>query len=129
MDWNLDSSRPIWPQLEEQLKRMIVAGQFPPGEQFPTVRELAEDARVNPNTMQRALSQLEQEGLLVTLRTSGRKVTEDAAHIEELGRKFMEERIACFCDEIAEMGFTTEQAIETIRKIERKRQRGGDSDE
>ena len=129
MDWNLDSSRPIWPQLEEQLKRMIVAGQFPPGEQFPTVRELAEDARVNPNTMQRALSQLEQEGLLVTLRTSGRKVTEDAAHIEELGRKFMEERIARFCDEIAEMGFTTEQAIETIRKIEGKRQRGGDSDE
>jgi DNA-binding transcriptional regulator YhcF (GntR family) len=126
MDWNLDSSRPIWPQLEEQLKRMIVAGQFPPGEQFPTVRELAEDAKVNPNTMQRALSQLEHEGLLVTMRTSGRRVTEDGGHIESLRKQIAEEKVESFCNEIGAMGFSTEEIIEIMRKKEGDRQRGGE---
>ena len=127
MDWNLDSSRPIWPQLEEQLKRMIVAGRFPPGEQFPTVRELAEDAKVNPNTMQRALSELEHEGLLVTMRTSGRRVTEDAGHIESLRKRIAEEKVKLFCDEIGDMGFATEEIVEIMRKREGDRQRGGEN--
>ena len=55
MDFELQSSRPIWLQLAEQLGRRIVTGAYPPGSRFPTVRDLAAEAGVNPNTMQRAL--------------------------------------------------------------------------
>ena len=87
MDWNLDSSRPIWPQIEAALKRLIVSGQVSPGDPFPSVRELANDAKVNPNTMQRALSELEHDELLVTMRTSGRRVTDRADKIEEIRKE------------------------------------------
>ena len=59
MDWKLDDGRPIWPQLSQQLARRIIAGVYPPGSRLPSVRELAAEAGVNPNTMQRALAQLE----------------------------------------------------------------------
>ena len=129
MDWKLDSSRPIWPQIEEQIKGMIVSGRFGPGDQFPTVRELAEDARVNPNTMQRALSQLETEGLLVTMRTAGRRVTENVERIESIRKQIVEERVRRFYEEISSLGLTTEQIIEAMGKIEGDRRRGGENDE
>ena len=116
MDWNLDSSRPIWPQLEEQLKRMIVAGQFPPGEQFPTVRELAEDAKVNPNTMQRALTELEREGLLYTQRTSGRFVSEDAGMIEGLKRSGAEQKAREFYLEMVQNGLSADEIRRLLEK-------------
>ena len=65
MEWKLTDDRPIWMQLSEQMARRIVAGQYPPGSKLPAVRELAADAGVNPNTMQRALAQLENDGLAV----------------------------------------------------------------
>ena len=77
MEWKLDDSRPIWPQLKEQLIIAIVAGEYNMGGSFPTVRELAEDAGVNRNTMQRALSELEHDGFVTTNRTAGRTVTTD----------------------------------------------------
>lgn len=84
MPWELKSDRPIYSQLMEQIKLMIVSGIFPAGSKLPPVRELAADASVNPNTMQRALSQLENEGLLYTQRTSGRFVTEDVQKITSI---------------------------------------------
>ena len=77
MDWRLTGDRPIWQQLAEQVTERILAGEYPPGSRLPAVRELAAQAGVNPNTMQRALAQLEQDGLAVTSRTAGRTVTED----------------------------------------------------
>ena len=77
MKWKLDDSRPIWPQLKEQLVIAIVAGEYPMGGSFPTVRELAEEAGVNRNTMQRALGELENDGFVITNRTAGRTVTTD----------------------------------------------------
>ena len=71
MDWKLDDSRPIWLQLSQQLARRIIAGVYPPGSKLPPVRELAAEAGVNPNTMQRALAQLELEGLARADRTAG----------------------------------------------------------
>ncbi len=69
MAWNLQSDRPIYAQLVEQIQRMIVTGVFPAGSRLPSVRELAVEAAVNPNTMQRALARLEEDGLLYTQRT------------------------------------------------------------
>ena len=86
MEWKLTDDRPIWMQLSEQMARRIVAGQYPPGSKLPAVRELAADAGVNPNTMQRALAQLENDGLAVSNRTAGRMVTENIAAIEAVRR-------------------------------------------
>ena len=84
MGEQFDASRPIYAQLVERLKARILAGTYPPGGHLDSVRDLAADAGVNPNTMQRALAQLETEGLVRTERTAGRYVTEDTALIEQL---------------------------------------------
>ena len=84
MDWDLDDSRSIYPQLKELIKRGIITGEYAPGSAFPTVRELASDAGVNRNTMQRAMAELESEGLLITNRTAGRTVTTDLSLIEQM---------------------------------------------
>ena len=75
MNWNITAGRPVYVQLVEQLELALVAGEFPPGSRIPPVRELAADAGVNPNTMQRALQELESRGLLQAQRTAGRTVT------------------------------------------------------
>ena len=84
MKWNLNEDRPIWIQLKEQLGKQIVSGRFQYGEKLPSVRELAKEAGVNPNTMQRALASLDQDGLTSTNRTSGRCVTTDKGHIDSV---------------------------------------------
>lgn len=84
MSEQFDAGRPIYAQLVERLKARILAGTYPPGGHLDSVRDLAAAAGVNPNTMQRALAQLESEGLVRTERTSGRYVTEDTNLIEQL---------------------------------------------
>ena len=95
MSEQFDSSRPIYAQLVERLKAKILAGTYPPGGHLDSVRDMAAAAGVNPNTMQRALAQLETEGLVRTERTAGRYVTEDTMLIEQLraatAEKFAEE--------------------------------------
>ena len=81
MPWNLDPQRPIYAQIIERVQLDIVTGHYAPGSRLPSVRELAAQAAVNPNTMQRALSELEGSGLIYAQRTSGRFVTEDTARI------------------------------------------------
>ena len=77
MQWQLRGDRPIYQQIMEKLTEQIVSGQLNAGDKVPPVRELAAQAGVNPNTMQRALADLEREGLMHSNRTSGRYVTED----------------------------------------------------
>lgn len=84
MDWEFDNERPIYTQLVEQIERAVVCGRWAPGQKLPGVRELAAQAGVNPNTMQRALAALEQSGLLRTERTNGRFVTQNAESIAAL---------------------------------------------
>ena len=81
MRWNIRSDAPVYSQLVEHIKLAIVSGEFPLGSRLPSVRELAAEAGVNPNTMQRAFAELEREGLVLTQRTAGRTVTEDALRI------------------------------------------------
>ena len=88
MAWSLQSDRPLYAQLVGQLQRMIVTGVYPAGSRLPSVRELAAEAAVNPNTMQRALVKLEEDGLIFTQRTSGRYVTEEQEKIMETKKKW-----------------------------------------
>ena len=87
MNWHISAGRPVYVQLVEQLELALVAGEFPPGSRIPPVRELAADAGVNPNTMQRALQELEGRGLLQAQRTAGRTVTADDAALRALRRR------------------------------------------
>ncbi len=84
MPWNLNSDKPIFMQLIEIIQHSILSGTYPPGSKLPSVRDLASQAAVNPNTMQKALAELERSGLVYSQRTSGRFITEDISMIEEL---------------------------------------------
>ena len=120
MAWNLQSDRPIYAQLVDQIQRMIVTGIFPAGSRLPSVRELAAEAAVNPNTMQRALVKLEEDGLLYTQRTSGRYVTEETERIMEVKRALAEELIRKFVENMNRLGYTREQSVELLKKEEEK---------
>ncbi|HZJ82569.1 MAG TPA: GntR family transcriptional regulator, partial [Clostridia bacterium] len=93
MTWSLESDRPIYVQIVEQMELKICSGVYPLGSKLPSVRDLAQEVSVNPNTMQRALSILEESGLLYTLRTSGRFVTEDVDLIKQTRTKLAQEQV------------------------------------
>ena len=110
MDWNFRSDQPIYSQLTQRLTEAIVSGIYAPGEKLPSVRELAVEAGVNPNTMQRALAQLESEGLVRTERTSGRYVTEDTNLIEQLRAAAAHDIAADVLEKMRSIGYTPEKA-------------------
>lgn len=114
MSEQFDSSRPIYAQLVERLKARILAGTYPPGGHLDSVRDLAAAAGVNPNTMQRALAQLEAEGLVRTERTNGRFVTEDTTLIEQLRATAAREIAGEFVAKMHSIGYTPEQAAQLL---------------
>ena len=114
MDWKLDSGLPIWPQLTQQLKRRIVTGIYPPGSRLPSVRELAAEAGVNPNTMQRALVQLEQEGLARADRTAGRQVTQNGEVLKAVRLREAESVIRDYFEAMSARGWSRERAVELL---------------
>ena len=110
MEWKLDDSRSLWPQLKELLMRAIVAGEYPMGGPFPTVRDLAQEAGVNRNTMQRAMAELEAEALLITNRTAGRTVTTDQKLVDAMKERLAEQNIATYLREMRALGYTAGEA-------------------
>ena len=116
MAWNLDSDRPIYAQILERIQMQIVAGVYRPGTKIPSVRELAADAGVNPNTMQKALAELERSGLVATQRTSGRVVTEDLNMIKETRNQLAGEQVKDFVRRMRELGFDREDIIDLLKK-------------
>jgi DNA-binding transcriptional regulator YhcF (GntR family) len=121
MEWKLTGDRPIWLQLKEQITQRIVTGVYPMGGRLPTVRDLATEAGVNPNTMQRALSELENDGLAVTNRTAGRLVTTDASVVETVRDALASKCMMDFYDGMAQLGFSREEAK---RKLEEAKEDG-----
>lgn len=115
MDWQITADRPVWLQLIEQLELAIAAGEYPAGARLPAVRELAARAAVNPNTMQRALQELEARGLLVTQRTAGRSVTEDIGRIAALRRRLAEAEAARFLQRMERLGCPPQEALAFLR--------------
>lgn len=116
MKWLFSNDAPIYTQLIEQIKVGIVSGAFPPGERLPSVRDLATEAGVNPNTMQRALAELERDGLVYSQRTAGRFVTEDTAMIETAKRGLAERHIKTFLAAMLRLGFQQEEIMTLLRQ-------------
>ena len=110
MDWTIENDRPIWLQLYEQLTLRIVTGQYPMGSKMPTVRELAAEAGVNPNTMQRALAYLEEQGLATSNRTAGRMVTDDREKIQEVRMELARTCMDAYLQGMKVLGFTEAEA-------------------
>lgn len=114
MPWILDDTRPIYLQLEDIIKSKIIAGIYKPGQKLPSVRELAAEAAVNPNTMQKALAELERSGLVYTQRTSGRYITEDTAIMQNLKHQLTHDLIQQFLEAMAHLGYTREESIQLL---------------
>ena len=116
MEWQFSNDAPIYTQLIQQVKVGIVTGAFPPGERLPSVRDLATEAGVNPNTMQRALAELERDGLVYSQRTAGRFVTEDNTMINQAKRSLAERHVKTFLEAMLRLGFQKDEIIDLISK-------------
>lgn len=125
MKWSFSNDLPIYAQLIEQIKVGIATGAFPPGERLPSVRDLAMEAGVNPNTMQRALAQMETEGLVYSQRTAGRFVTEDDARIDEMKRDLAHGYILAFIAAMSKLAISQEEAI-ALLEVEYRKETGKD---
>ncbi len=115
MAWEFKDGTPMYRQIVQIFERKIASGEYQPEEKIPSVRDLAMEAGVNPNTMQRALSELESEGLVHTERTNGRFVTSEPGVLDELRRRLSYTCIQRFFRELTEIGFTRPQIIEAVR--------------
>lgn len=117
MSWDLTSDRPIYVQIIEQMELKICSGVYPLGSKLPSVRELAREASVNPNTMQRALSKLEETGLLYSVRTSGRFVTEDVNVIKETKKRIAKEQLKEFLKKMTDLGFDQQEILSMLNDM------------
>lgn len=118
MEWQIAAGRPVYIQLVEQLERAVVTGVYPPGERVPAVRDLAAQAQVNPNTMQRALAEMELRGLLVTQRTTGRTVTSDTALIAKTRQALAASLAQDFLAQAKALGLTREEILALLQQEE-----------
>ena len=109
MSWTFDNKKPIYLQIMEKIKLQIVSHTLEPNQQLPTVRELASEAGVNPNTIQRALSDLEREGFVYSKRTTGRFVTEDKELIAQSRKQLSEEELEHFVSSMTNFGYEKEE--------------------
>jgi len=116
MEWHITADRPVYLQLIEQIELAIAAGAYQAGERLPGVREMAAQAAVNPNTMQRALQELEARGLLNTQRTAGRSVTADAARIAQLREQLAHTQMEQFIESMARLGYEPPQALALLQE-------------
>lgn len=120
MAWKFASDRPIYAQIAEMIRQDIVSGKYKMGERLPSVRDLASEAAVNPNTMQRALLDLEAEGLITTQRTSGRLITSDPAVIEAARARLAREIAAEFLNKMKQMGNDKQKALQILENLEKE---------
>ena len=111
MSWKLNPDRPVYMQLIERITTDIIAGIY------PSVRDLAQTAGVNPNTMQKALSEMERTNLVYSQRTSGRFITEDLNMIDNLKTELASEQIKEFLDKMQKIGLSKEDIIGLIKKV------------
>ena len=114
MSWHFQTDRPIYLQMEEKIKLSIVSGIYAPGEKLPAVRDMAVEAGVNPNTVQRAYAELEREGLVFSQRTSGRFVTEDKGVVEKMKDEMAAKQIELFLASMAAIGFSVDETLKLI---------------
>lgn len=117
MKWEINSERPVYLQLIEKIQAGIISGYYKPGDKLPSVRDLAIEAAVNPNTMQKALSELERTGLIYTNRTSGRFITSDEAMINKLKGSSAQEIILEFLTKMKQLGYLPEETLTLLSNM------------
>lgn len=118
MSWNLNNAVPIYQQIQDRIKNDIISGKYLPGQKLPGVRDLATEASVNPNTMQRALTNLEQEGFIITLGTNGRVVTSDLDLIKDEKYTQFQSITMAYLQKVQSLGFSKQEASDRILQIE-----------
>lgn len=117
MNWKLTGDGPVYLQIMAIIRGAVLSGHFAQGQRLPPVRELAAEARVNPNTMQRALWELEREGLLISQGTIGRMVTEDNGILERIRQAEME-KVAKEClDKFKTLGLSAQEAGSLLMRL------------
>lgn len=113
-EWRFSDDKPIYIQIAEQMQKLIVSGLLKPGDKLPSVRDLASDAQVNPNTMMRALSELEQRKLVISHRVNGKTITEDTGLISKMKDELARGVINAFLKSMKQLGFAQEQIAELM---------------
>ncbi|HPU62807.1 MAG TPA: GntR family transcriptional regulator [Mobilitalea sp.] len=124
MQWDLNSDKPVYLQLVEQIQAGIISGKYRPGDKLPSVREMAAQAMVNPNTMQRAMSELERDGLVYTNRTAGRFITSDEKLIGQLKKRYITQIINEFLEKTGQLGLELDEIISLINEIAKNKNKG-----
>lgn len=117
MKWDINSERPVYIQLIEQIQAAIISGYFNPSDKLPSVRDLAAEAAVNPNTMQKALAELEGRGLIYSNRTSGRYITSDLSLIKKLKEQSAKSLALDFLEKMKQLGFEKEEVLSIVTEI------------
>ncbi len=121
MSWSFSNDKPIFQQLKDIIVLKIIKGEYPPGAKLEGVRELAVNAGVNPNTMQRALSDVEETGIIYTMRGDGRYVTDDKDKINEVRSAYVAEKIDGFLNSVGELGLDKKEILDAIQfEIEKR---------
>ncbi len=115
MAYNFDNERPIYLQLVEMVKMQIISGKLESGAKLPSVRDYANDVKVNPNTMQKALQELEREKLIYTERTNGKYVTKDIALINKYKREMAKDLIKSFVKDMNDIGIDVDEIINYLK--------------
>lgn len=113
-EWRFSDDKPIYPQIVEQFQVLIASGELLPGDRLMSVRDLAREAQVNPNTMMRALSELENRRLIISHRTNGKSVTDDLDLIKHLKKELAEHVIRDFLENMNRLGFSKEETIKLL---------------
>lgn len=117
MEFTFDNERPIYIQLVEHFKIYIISGKISPGERLPSIRDMAINLKINPNTLQRGLVELENEGLIYTERTNGKYVTNDIKLINTYKKDYAKDKVIKYFDDMKELGFNKEEALSYIKEI------------
>ncbi len=120
MNWKLNGDSPVYQQIMAAVRGAILKGELPLGGKVPSVRDLAAEAKVNPNTMQRALTELEREGLLIGGGTSGRTVTQDESVIAAMRQQVLRELARECAEKFMVFGVTPGQAAQLLLEVENK---------
>lgn len=115
MPWNFNNNTPIYLQIMDHIKLSVAIGEYKAGDKLLPVRELAAEAEVNPNTMQKALSELERDGLLYSQRTSGRYITDDEQKIAQMRNGLATGHMDTFLDNMGELGYSSESALTELK--------------
>lgn len=117
MAWSFTSDRPVYLQIADRITKSVLSEEYQAGEQLPTVRQLAMEAAVNPNTVQHAFAELENEGIIISKGTLGRFVTEDTQVVEICRKKMAERLVLNFVESMEQLSLTKEQAIAMIEEV------------